>query len=197
MSRLLHQIHRDHRNAARLLELLEAYAGQPAAGTAAREVVRMLDIMRYMTDYPDRFHHPIEDLVMERLCERDPSQQPLVADLSGEHEALAERGRELLACLRVAASTQAVEARTVHDLCRDYVDHQRYHMRKEEALFLPEAQRALSTRDWAAVAEHMALRPDPLFGADVQAEYEALLQYINLKTGNWARAGENLGNAAR
>ena len=45
----------------------------------------MQDIMRYMAQHSDRFHHPKEDLIFAQLLKRDPGVRADVEDLIEEH----------------------------------------------------------------------------------------------------------------
>ena len=53
-----------------------------------------LDIMHYMTQYPDLFHHPREDVVFERMLLRDPSLSGVLGELLRDHQRLAKIGLE-------------------------------------------------------------------------------------------------------
>ena len=62
LARILEELREDHRNLARLLDLLENECRDvPAEGEPDMDLLH--DIMHYMTVYPDAIHHPREDLV--------------------------------------------------------------------------------------------------------------------------------------
>ena len=62
--------HTDHANFARLLDLLEAQLDLFHRGETPHYEL-MLDIMFYMTHYPDVLHHPKEDMAFTRIRERE------------------------------------------------------------------------------------------------------------------------------
>ena len=67
----------EHTNFATLLCLLECelerfHKGEPP------DYDLMLDIMFYMTHYPDVSHHPKEDLAFARIREREVTARPIV-----------------------------------------------------------------------------------------------------------------------
>ena len=70
-------LHKEHSNFAKLLDLLEARlsSNQPGEDT---DYALMLDVMEYMTHFPDRFHHPREDLAFRRLQRRRPQMRSAV-----------------------------------------------------------------------------------------------------------------------
>ena len=45
----------------------------------------MRDILHYLTEYADRYHHPYEDLLYRRLAERNPAMEAAVAGIYDEH----------------------------------------------------------------------------------------------------------------
>lgn len=175
---VIHQLELDHRNAWRLLDILEEYLGA-LSEQRTLDHIRMLDVMRYMTDYPDLFHHPREDLMLERLVRRDPEARELAHEILEEHQVIAEKGKRFWQRLRAAVNIPGLPIEGLETEGRDYVTTMRSHMRKEESAVLPRARKKLGADDWMAIRENMEARDDPLFGQEVEAEYEALYRYIN------------------
>ena len=66
--------------------------------------------MRYMTQYPDRFHHPREDLIFTQLLKRDPGVRDDIEDLLEEHISIRLAGQEFNRLLRTSA-VDSVDAR--------------------------------------------------------------------------------------
>ena len=89
MSAIMEQLKADHGNISRLMTTLDAQMViVHEEGNADFEL--MHDIMVYMTHYPDHTHHPMEDLVFDKLASRDSSADGVVTQLKREHKALAE-----------------------------------------------------------------------------------------------------------
>lgn len=63
-----------------LLDLLERQLELFHRGDAPNYQL-MLDIMYYMTHYPDVFHHPKEDLAFAKVKEREIKARPVVEEL--------------------------------------------------------------------------------------------------------------------
>jgi len=177
MSRTLEQLRQDHCHADRVLDVLAACCESTRLRNTT-DYARILDILRYMTDYPDLFHHPREDLMMERLLRRSPGARPLVDEVAREHRELAAQGKRLWECARTALSVPDGAAEATRAQSQRYICAQRAHMNKEEAALFPLAERMLSADDWNALERALGQRPDPLFGPRVAAEYRALYAYI-------------------
>ena len=77
--------HEEHVNFAKLLNLLEGQLNLFHRSQTPNYAL-MLDIMCYMTHYPDLLHHPREDRAFELVKQRVPSLGSLVDELMAEHK---------------------------------------------------------------------------------------------------------------
>ena len=182
MTSVLQQLHTDHRNMARLLTILEQQLAL-LAEEKSPELSLMVDIMVYMTRYPDLYHHPKEDLLFERCAQHDASLGPLVDELSFEHRSIIRSGIHLLELLRSMAVDVMQRRDELLAAGQLYVERQRSHMRKEEQkLFAPAAQ-LLDEADWQWLDERMPQQDDPLFGRTVaqpfRQRYAQIMQLLN------------------
>jgi hemerythrin-like domain-containing protein len=126
----------EHANFARLLGLLERQLDVFRAG-GTPDYRLMLDVMDYMTHYPDRFHHPNEDIAFARLESRRPDLEAAIAELAGQHAVLRVSGGELAGRLEAVVNGAGVIARAaVEAPGRAYVDYFRRHMETEERRIL-------------------------------------------------------------
>ena len=111
----------------------------------------MLDVMHYMTRYPDVLHHPKEDLIFARIKERAGRPVPTIDELAQQHASLRESGRELARDLEDVVNGSISSREHVEAVARAYVTRLRNHMRVEETEILPLAARLLRADDWDAV----------------------------------------------
>ena len=177
MSEIMQQLKRDHSNIARLLGTLEKQMNViHDEGNADFDL--MHDIMVYMSHYPDHTHHPMEDLMFERLVAHDSDAGDIVARLEREHGALAQKGTRFLEMLRHVVDGAMVEREVLEETGRDYIAFLRSHMEVEDTDAFPRAERALTDADWEAVSSGMEARTDPIFGPVVDNEFRSLYEYI-------------------
>src|SRR5450631_818910 len=94
----LAQWHAEHVNFAKLLNVLEAELDLFHKGDSPNYEL-MLDVMFYMTHYPDVLHHPKEDLAFAWLKDREASVGPTVDVLSEQHARLKNSGNALVVAL--------------------------------------------------------------------------------------------------
>ena len=177
MSAIMEQLKADHGNISRLLATLDEQMDVVHDEENA-DFELMHDIMVYMTHYPDRTHHPMEDLVFRKLASQDDSAEGVVTQLEREHVGLAEKGQRFSAMLRHVVDGAMVERDVLEETGRDYVAFLRSHMEVEDSDAFPRAERALSASDWEDVASSIEARTDPVFGPIVADEFRSLFEYI-------------------
>jgi hemerythrin-like domain-containing protein len=173
----LAQWHTEHVNFAKLLDLLEAQLDLFHEGDSPNYEL-ILDIMFYMTHYPDVLHHPREDLAFAKIKEREKSAGPTVDELSKQHAQLREIGEELVRCLGDVVNGSISSRESVETPGRAYVADFRRHMRTEEKEILPMAAKLLKNKDWSAIKAAIQHIDDPLFGKTAEKRYAAILRQI-------------------
>jgi hemerythrin-like domain-containing protein len=170
--------HAEHVNFARLLDLLDRQLRLFHKGESP-DYELMLDIMFYMTHYPDLQHHPKEDLAFARIGAREPSVRATIDDLSAQHGRLKAIGEELVHALDDVVNGSIESRMQVEGPGRAYVDLFRHHMRTEETMIMPLAARLLDDADWAAISAAVAHLDDPLF-VHAEQRYAALREQIGV-----------------
>jgi hemerythrin-like domain-containing protein len=172
----------EHANYRRLLDLLDTQTGVFTCGDRP-DYELMADVIHYMTQYPDHFHHPREDAAFARLRSHDPAAGAIVAELAGQHERIRRSGAMLAADLAGAADGAMMPRARIAADVRDYATLLRTHMEQEEREVFPRLAALLTTADWFLIDSAIHFRPDPLFGDRVQARFAALHRRIADRAG--------------
>ena len=167
----------EHRNFEGLLHLFESELALFHRGEEP-DYALMRDIMLYLTQYPDRFHHPNEDVIFARLQQVDPSTRDAVAQLERQHGGLRAQGSELLVLLDEVLADALMSRDDVETPARAYAAALRAHMDREERELFPLAASRLGTRDWAAITSALHRYDDPLFGAQLDPGYRAIFERL-------------------
>jgi hemerythrin-like domain-containing protein len=177
MGSILDRLSRDHRNMRVLLELLEENLGAHAWGEPADfDLLRL--IADYMLEYPDRVHHPLEELLLARLAERDPTAVSVLGGLMEEHRRLTQLTRRLAATIDNLSHDAELPRDWLAQLVQQVISTNRQHMQAEERTLFPRALARLLDDDWAALEARAAHPADPLFGESRAAPYLALHERI-------------------
>jgi hemerythrin-like domain-containing protein len=80
MAETIGELLQEHRNMAKLLDLLEAeLAVYREGGVADFDLIR--DIMDYTTSWPERYHHPKENLIFAKLKDKGAEAEALTVNL--------------------------------------------------------------------------------------------------------------------
>ena len=171
--------HAEHRHFARLLSVLE----QQLAAFHTDDTPNyglMLDVVSYLRYFPDRYHHPREDIAFARLAKREPELKPMIDTLHQEHRVIAAAGSELLKYLEQVVDDVVVERAKVEAAAATYLVYYRRHLALEDRDLVPRAEKLLPPEDWEAVMAAIPSGPDPLFGEDFEPRYRELRRQIAL-----------------
>ena len=167
----------EHVNFATLLDLLEVQLDRFHRGEAP-DYELMLDVMFYMTHYPDVLHHPKEDLAFARIVEREAPARKIVEELTRQHSILKRDGNALVIALDDIVNGSITSREHVEAPGRAYIDAFRRHMRTEDAEILPLAAKVLDRGDWVAIEDAIRHFEDPVFGRVADERYTALRRHI-------------------
>lgn len=178
MSEIIWKLRDDHKKFARLMDLIAREVRAFDAGEIP-DYDLVCNILEYTQNYPDLYHHPLEDLVLEKVRLRDPEAAENVGNLDREHEKLAGLTRRFAAALHNVIQDAELPREWFIDIASDYLTHQRRHMQMEEVLFFPPALRSLTDEDWDEIKSKATVPDDPLFGEGSDREkYDRLHQEI-------------------
>ena len=177
MPDMLFLLRLEHGNQSKVLGLIEDQVAAADAGTPMDEELLSL-ACEYFSDYPDRCHHPKEDLVYKLLSKRDPDSCSGLPDLIAEHRRLHELTEAFAAAVRRVREEPQGAKPSPREVIREFTEHYRQHMRNEEERFFRLAEERLSKDDWDTLDFAMFDRDDPLFDHVAEERFSALRQRI-------------------
>jgi hemerythrin-like domain-containing protein len=164
--------HAEHVYFRRLLELLQREVDCFHRGERPSYEL-MSDIVSYLREYTDQYHHPREDVAFERLAKRCPDLRLDLARLTQEHRIIARAGDKLREHLDAIVDGSLVPRAEVEVAAATYLVYYGNHIAREDEIVLPRAVTLLEAGDWAAVAAAVGSTPDPLFGEKPEERYRA------------------------
>ncbi|MAT93868.1 MAG: cation-binding protein [Halioglobus sp.] len=164
----------EHRHMASVMQLFSSQLDAIEAGELVDTHV-LYEIMDYMVTWPDRFHHPREDLIYARVAEVNPAAADEVDTLQRDHDQTAKNGRRMLRDIE-RWRAGALSGPALIRAGREYIEHIHDHMNVEEKLVFPHIEETLTLQDWRELAEddQLAAVADAVFGPRVQREFRNL-----------------------
>ncbi len=158
-------IHDEHAALSAMLQSLRMMV-QRGPGDGPEQFFDVLRAMLfYIDEFPERLHHTKEtQLLFPPVRARAPHLKDTLDKLERDHAhgeaAVRELQHLLLAWELLGESRRAAFEQAV----KRYLDFYLEHMKLEETVILPEAEKVLSAQDWRVLDEAFATNGDPLTG---------------------------------
>ena len=177
MARIIEILLDEHRNIEKLLLVLEQELNV-FDHTEVPDYEILQAIVEYFLEYPESYHHPKEDIIFEKLKVRDPTAVASIGDAEAEHQIETRRLHGLAQAINAILAGREYPRQSFHDVVRDFIDHQRQHMHKEEKLLFPAALKSLRPEDWVEIDARLNSKNDPLFDGDRGKKFDTLRQTV-------------------
>lgn len=169
----------EHRSVSAVLHCLDTVLRDIAVRGTAPDFSLLDEMIRYLTSFLFRFHHPKEDLhLFAALRLRCPEAKKVLDELEEEHrqgDVLIEQCRHTLNAYARGGTAGFAAFRAA---CDAYQDLEATHILKEERAVIPLAKQTLTAEDWAAINTAFTDHNDPLFGKDHRVQFQRLLSAI-------------------
>jgi branched-chain amino acid transport system ATP-binding protein len=170
-------IHDEHRALAAVLHSMRSVIDGIDKGRYAADFRLLSAMIEYVTELPERVHHPKEDgYLFAKLRLRAPEVAFLLDELQAEHRNGAAEIAELEHALIRYQTSGAEGFAAFRDTVNKYVASQFEHMNKEEGQVMPLARKVLKDEDWAEIGAAFSANASPWAG--VAGEYEQLFSTI-------------------
>lgn len=158
-------IHDEHAALAAMLQSLRMMVKRGPGNDPENFFDVLRAMLFYIDEFPERLHHTKEsELLFPPVAQRSPHIREVVERLEKDHahgeSAVRELQHLLLAWELIGEARRAAFEQAVNH----YLDFYLEHMRLEETVILPEAQKVLTDADWKALDEAFATNCDPLTG---------------------------------
>jgi monoterpene epsilon-lactone hydrolase len=179
---IIQTLYSEHHHFESLLDTLEEEAAKLAPGKIP-DYQLLLDIIDYLTRYPDQYHHPREDLLFSRMLELDRKFQGKVDRLLREHETLHRYNDQLFGELTRITEGGSAARPELRGSIKRYIEHYRQHIEYESKDIFPQARGTLTDSDLKALSAKTHYLDDPLFGSRVREQYRRLERNMQARLG--------------
>jgi len=169
----------EHVAISAVLYLLRKQAQQVRANAADVDFTLLRAILDYIVSYPERWHHPKEDKFLFRAIRRRTREaDKLIAALEKEHRQGLQAIEALKASLVELINGSSEERARFPQLAEAYFEFEWTHMRQEEDVLMPIAERHLTAADWEEIGAAFRENDNPLFGIKPKDEAQRLYRTI-------------------
>ena len=174
---ILNNLHNDHMNFSKVLSFLEIQLKKLSDSDEVDFELILLAI-QYMKEYPDKIHHPSENIVFHYYVEHYSGEHDVIEALMEEHDNMPLLTHRLLEMLE---SVLIDEPQSRDELCKcldQYIMKQKEHMNIEEARVYPLLESSMQIEDWRQIDNNLDDINDPLFGKSIKAMYQPLFDSL-------------------
>ena len=177
MSELVTQLRQDHEHISRLLEILSKQAEHLAAGEFTDYRI-ITDVMHYIVNYPNVYHHPGEDAVIAELKDRDISSSDLVDEILDEHRSMSLESNKILDEMIQIQGNAIFSRDDLVSRLKAFIRNYHAHIDKEEKSVFPRAEAALTVDDWKKIKDKLGAAGTREFDSVLDREYRDLYNFI-------------------
>lgn len=178
MNKLMGKLHQDHHSLRKILALLKHKLQRLESGIPLNYSL-IEDAINYIESYAGSYHHPTEDIICQYVIAHGMDDRGHCAAIIEEHKKFAELTQALKASLQAILMDIIVPREEFTGHLRDYIQAELSHLDKEDNLIFPLLDKLLSEKDWLQITLNRPVPiEDPLFGEQVQAEFQELYQRL-------------------
>jgi len=179
MTRPLAHLYAEHSSIAAVLNAMSALVREVRDHGKRIDPKVFRAIIYYLDVFPEREHHRNEEFVLfpvirQRTHEADAALDQLAREHMMGERAIRNLESAFLRYEEKGASEFAAFATAADVFVANYFEH----MRKEERVIMPIAERALTKADWARVEAEFGRNRDPLSGVSPETDPDELFQRI-------------------
>ena len=179
MHKIQHQLHTDHYHLQRLLNCLSHEIGcYDFDSKQVPDLDIILSALDYLRTYPDKWHHPSEDIIFNRLLNRKVKVSKLIKQLQIEHEKIILETKKINELFNSVADDCIVSADELLTGAKKFIELQKQHLNKENEFIYPLMNTEFSEKDWREIEKEIKLQDDPLFSNRSKKEFDQLYRYI-------------------
>ncbi len=179
MHKIQRQLHVDHHHITRLLNCLSKEIDcYDFNSKRAADLAVILSALDYIDSYPDKWHHPSEDVIFDHLLEKDVKESRLIEQLKNEHKEIVIETDKLSELFDMVANDCIVTADELLGGARHFITLQRKHLEKENEFVYPLMDTLITGEEWKVIESKVKIQDDPLFKKPSKKDFEYLYQYI-------------------
>lgn len=142
---LIHKLQQDHHYLSQVLTHLQHHLNQEAP-----ELALINEVLLFIEDYAEQYHHPIEDQLLSHLSQHLPHLNEMHQHLLVEHLQLQEHTDHLREQLTQAEQGNLLPWPQLRQAVSSWISAQKHHIEKEDQHMLPLLEAGLAQHPFQA-----------------------------------------------
>lgn len=176
-------IRQEHSCLATILNAMRYFVREIAERGKSPDLKVFRAMAFYISEFPERLHHPKEDLYLFTLLrKRTSAVDDTLAELEKQHGQGERMARELEHALTRYELFGHEAFPKFAEAVERYATYYFAHMALEEDVILPEAKLSLLPEDWEIIAAEFGANRDPLHQAESESDFNKLYTLITTIT---------------
>ena len=181
MNPTLVRLKQEHHQFLRLLNCLKmevSLLSQPDNDSGKLTI--FIDAFDYISIYPERWHHPIEDEACRALLNKPLStnEKLIVEKTEQEHLELEKLTKFMKKLFRLILQNKDIGLHYLDSVFDKYISAQIQHIQSENLHLYPLYEKKLDNQDWTKIFANVVDHQDPLFSEKTRDDYVSLYEYI-------------------
>lgn len=178
MHYLLEELHRDHRNLEKILDLLASQLDHFLAGNESDFDLK-IELLEYIEAYANQGHHPLENTIFVAAKPRVGERAELMDRLMMQHQVLGQLTRTFRNSLENIFQGGVMSRDELELQGREFIALQRQHLALEEQEAFSVLDEVLQESDWAKIIAQSSDYDDPVFDKPDKIRYQTLFEYLS------------------
>ena len=174
---ILNELHQDHINLNKMLAILRLKVEKLRAGNHPNFSL-MADVVDYISNYADAYHHPREDSMYAHFKGRSDELDAMINSCEKAHHDMRTTCHELADTIDGILHDAVIPMDEFTDKLEAFLDEQSEHLKLEEGSVFPLLQGVASDEDWQQLIAELPKSDDPLFGEKQAAQYSDLYKEL-------------------
>lgn len=172
-------IHREHQQLSMVITGMQRLVKLFGAGVDVPRPVMFRSMLFYISEYPERLHHPKEErYLFARLRHRANDLDKTIDELEEQHVQGKARMRDIEHAFTRYELAGESALPVLREMVEEYAAFSANHRRLEEEVILPAARQWLTEEDWKELDEAFGSNRDPFGGVRVEADFGRLYATI-------------------
>lgn len=169
MNELLNRLVTDHKHFNQVKSCLKKEMHAYFTDQRELDVGLLLDIMYYIRNYSDCFHHPLEDRLYRKMRHRidDDTMLSMLERIESEHAELDVRTRRLQDDFYALEDGEQISKAKLKIDFFEYIDMSETHIASENEYLFPAIERYLLESDVASIDRALRRYSDPVFESNL------------------------------